>query len=406
VSGGAVIDILLVVALLAYAVVGARRGFVQGIFSLLGFVIGGVAGLVLVPRVVEALAGDRPTGLLAPGLGRVVSVVLAALLLAWVGQSLGTVVGSRLRSSLTWTPARMLDRAAGAVVGALVIALLAWFVAGALRSSPPPALARAIGQSKVVAGINQVMPPGAGGVAKGFREVVESGGFPRVFSGLGPELILPIEPPDRTEVAGSASAAAGSIVKITGLAASCGRGQEGTGFVVAPQRVVTNAHVVAGVREPVVRVGGEGRRYGAEVVLLDPQRDLAVLRVPKLPAAPLRLGEDLGRGDPAMVAGFPLDGPYTAAPARVRQVLTAQGENIYGQAGVNREVYSLYAKVELGNSGGPLMNGDGEVVGVVFAKSLDDPNTGYALTLAESMPVIKKAADLSARVPVGSCAAR
>src|SRR6185437_9853088 len=97
------------------------------------------------------------------------------------------------------------------------------------------------------------MPPGAGGVAKGFREVVESGGFPRVFSGLGPELILPIEPPDRTEVAGSASAAASSIVKITGLAASCGRGQEGTGFVVAPQRVVTNAHVVAGVREPVVR---------------------------------------------------------------------------------------------------------------------------------------------------------
>jgi len=406
VSGGLVLDVLLVVALVAYAVVGARRGFVQGVFSLLGFIIGGITGLVLVPQVVEAIAGDRATGVLAPGLGRVITVVLAVLLLAWVGQSLGTVVGRRLRSSVTWTPARMLDRAAGAVVGALVVALLAWFVAGALRSSPPPALSRAIGQSKVVAGLNQAMPPGAGGVAKGFREVVESGGFPRVFSGLGPELILPIEPPAHAEVANAADTAADGIVKITGLARSCGRGQEGTGFVVAPERVVTNAHVVAGVREPVVRIGGEGRRYRSEVVLLDPERDLAVLRVPRLPAPALTIGQDIGRGDAAMVAGFPLDGPYTAEPARVRQVLTAHGENIYGEAGVDREVYSLYAKIEPGNSGGPLLDGDGDVVGVVFAKSLDDPNTGYALTLAEAMPVIEKAADLSVRVPAGSCAAR
>lgn len=405
-TGAMFVDLLLVVMLLSYAVLGARRGLLHGALSLLGFVAGGVAGLVLVPRLVEALAGPDAGGLLGPGLGRAVLVVLGVLLVAWVGQGLGAMLGHRLRASVTWQPARVVDRGLGAVAAVVVVSLLTWFVAGALRASPVPALSRAVAGSAVVSTIDRVIPAEVGGLARGVREVVEAGGFPRVFSGLGPELILPVDPPQAAEVSGAAAAAAGGIVKITGLARSCDRGQEGTGFVVAPQRVVTNAHVVAGVPEPVVRVGGEGRRYPGEVVLLDPDRDLAVLAVPGLPAAALPFGEQLDRGEPAVVAGFPLDGPYTAEPARVRQVLTAHGEDIYGQAGVDRQVYSLFAKVEPGNSGGPLLDAAGQVAGVVFAKSLDDPQTGYALTLAEAMPVIERAAALSDPVPVGACAAR
>jgi len=199
--------------------------------------------------------------------------------------------------------------------------------------------------------------------------------------------------------------AAASIVKITGVATSCNRGQEGSGWVVAPERVVTNAHVVAGVSSSHVRIQGTGHSYNARVIVFDPKRDLAVLSVPGLPAPALSQGSALRRSDGAVVAGFPLDGPYRLDSARVRDVLSATGADIYGNPGVIRGVYSLYARVEPGNSGGPLLSPSGEVVGIVFAKSLDDDNTGYALTLAETRPVLEAADRSFSPVSTGGCAA-
>jgi S1-C subfamily serine protease len=193
-------------------------------------------------------------------------------------------------------------------------------------------------------------------------------------------------------------------VKITGEATSCGRGQEGSGAVIAPHRVVTNAHVVAGVTNPRVQVGGTGRRYLASVVSFDARRDLAVLSVPGLKTAAIPLGSDLSRGDPALVAGFPNDGPFHASAARVRQLIRARGEDIYGQPGAVRAVYSLYVTVQPGNSGGPVLNAKGQLVGVVFAKSLDDKATGYALTLGESRSTIEQGATATAPVGTGGCA--
>jgi S1-C subfamily serine protease len=155
---------------------------------------------------------------------------------------------------------------------------------------------------------------------------------------------------------------------------------------------------------PDVQVGGVGTRYRAEVVVFDPQRDLAVLAVPGLPASALTLGPDLGPRDDAVVAGFPLDGPFVASSARIRQVVQASGDDIYGRPGAVREVYSIYATVEPGNSGGPLLAPDGSLVGVVFAKSLDDPRTGYALTLAESEAVIRQGLAADSAVSTGRCA--
>jgi S1-C subfamily serine protease len=195
-----------------------------------------------------------------------------------------------------------------------------------------------------------------------------------------------------------------SVVKVTGTAVACGRAQEGSGWVLRRGTVVTNAHVVAGMPRPGVRVGGVGPSYRGRVVVFDPVRDLAVLDVPGLPAPALPQARDLRRGASAVVAGFPLNGPYRLDAARVREVIDARGEDIYGRRPSVREIYSLYTRVRPGNSGGPLLSTDGAVVGIVFAKSLDADDTGYALTMDEARPVLDAARSADQPVDVGACA--
>lgn len=390
------IDVVLVLILLGYAVSGFRQGLVVGVLSLGGFVGGAVLAMFVAPGLV---------GGLDPGPQRSVVVLLAVILTAWTGQLIGALIGGRLREAVPQGPIAFADHAVGAVAGVVAVALVLWFVAGAVRGGPSPQLSKTVASSRVIQGIDDLVPPRLEGVAEAFREAVGGSSFPRVFAGVGPEDIDPVTPPDRAVLRSEAvTTARRSIVKITGEATSCGRGQEGSGAVVAPQRVVTNAHVVAGVTNPRVQVGGTGRRYPARVVAFDARRDLAVLAVPQLRAQALELGTDLGRGDAAVVAGFPNDGPFRASAARVRSVVRAIGEDIYGQPGAVRQVYSLFVKVEPGNSGGPVLNSSGQVVGVVFAKSLDDDSTGYALTLRESRETILAGVQQSEPVSTGGCA--
>lgn len=391
------IDVVLVVALLAYAVSGFRQGLALGALSLGGFVLGAVVGILAVP----AFAGS-----LQPGPQRSFVVLAAVLLLAWLGQVLGAVVGGRLREQLPKGGARRVDQAFGAVAGLVAAAVVLWFLGGALRNVP--VVSQAIGSSKVLQAIDAVMPQQASVLASRFRESVAASDFPRVFSGAGPEQISPVEPPSPAAISDAvAKRVKAATVKITGDARACSQTQEGSGAVVAPERVVTNAHVVSGVRRPQVQLGGEGRRYAAKVVLFDPQRDLAVLAVPGLPQTvkPLPYGEDLGRGADAAFAGYPRNGPYSLGAARVRSVLRASGDDIYGKPGVVRRVYSLYASIEPGNSGGPVVDTTGALVGVVFAKSLDDQNTGYALTLGEAKADIDAGIAATDGVSTGGCAA-
>lgn len=190
-----------------------------------------------------------------------------------------------------------------------------------------------------------------------------------------------------------------------GTAQSCGKVLEGTGFVFGERRVMTNAHVVGGVDEPTVQIGGEGRKYDAKVVLYDWERDIAVLDVPSLKAPVLEFTtKDAASSDDAIVAGFPENGAYDIRPARVRGRITANGADIYKRGTVHRDVYSLYATVRQGNSGGPLLTPDGKVYGVVFAKSLDDPDTGYALTADEVEEDITKGRTANQQVDSDSCA--
>ena len=390
------IDVVLLVVLLAYAASGFRQGLALSALSLGGFVAGAIAGILLVPVLASRLQ---------PGPQRSFAVLAAVLVLAWLGQVLGAMAGGRLRDQLPKGSARRVDQALGAVAGLVASAVVVWFVGGALRNVQ--AVSSAIGSSKVLQTIDAVMPQQASTLASRFRESVAASDFPRVFSGAGPEQITPVDPPDATAIPPAVAARVkAATVKITGDARSCSQSQEGSGAVVAPERVVTNAHVVAGVSRPVVQLGGQGRRYQAKVVLFDPQRDIAVLAVDGLPASarPLPLGGDLDRGSSAAFAGYPKNGPYALGAARVRSVLRASGDDIYGNAGAVRRVYSLYAKVQPGNSGGPVVDPEGNLVGVVFAKSLDDANTGYALTMAEARGDIDDGVAASQAVPTGSCA--
>ncbi|MFC7618695.1 MarP family serine protease [Actinokineospora soli] len=174
-----------------------------------------------------------------------------------------------------------------------------------------------------------------------------------------------------------------SVLKINARATACERALEGSGFVIAPHRVMTNAHVVAGAEEVSVESGD--KTLPAEVVLYDPRVDIAILRVPSLAADPLDFaGYEVESGQGGIVLGYPLDGPYTAEAARVRDRIPLRGPDIYDSPNpVDRDVYTLRAKVLSGNSGGPLVDADGAVLGVIFGAAVDDSETGFALTAAE-----------------------
>jgi S1-C subfamily serine protease len=395
------LDLFLALVLVGYAVIGYRHGFVVSVMSLVGFLAGGALGMWLLPELLRHWDTVDSNVL-----WRTLALVLGVFFLAALGQGSAVAAGSRMRSGLRDRPGRVADSALGAVATVLAVSVLVWFLAGAVRAGAQTPLAKAVGTSRIISTIDRFVPAQTGRLFAGFQSVLDREGFPRVFDGVRAEPIAPISPPDSQLAFGAGvSRAAASIVKITGVASSCNRDQEGSGWVVAPERVVTNAHVVAGTTSESVRIGGGGRSHDAHVVVFDPKRDLAVLSVPGLAAPVSRLGANLQRAGGAVVAGFPLNGPYRLDSARVREVLTATGADIYGNPGVVRQVYSLYARVQPGNSGGPLLSPSGAVVGIVFARSLDDDKTGYALTLDEARPVLEAARGSGSPVSTGGCVA-
>jgi S1-C subfamily serine protease len=393
------LDIALALLLVSYAVIGYRHGFLVSTLSLVGFMVGGATAMWLMPTLLR----HSPT-LDNNGAWRTALLVLGVFVLSAFGQAVAVAVGLQVRTGLRDRPVRLVDSVLGAVATVLAVSVLTWFLAGAVRGGAQTPLAKAIGSSRVISTIDRFVPPQTARLFAGFQSVLDREGFPRVFEGVRAEPIAPIAPPDSQLAFGAGVArASASIVKITGAASACNREQEGSGWVVAPERVVTNAHVVAGTTSERVQVRGVGQDYDARVVVFDPKRDLAVLSVPGLPAPSSTQGTNLKRSSGAVVAGFPLNGPYRLDSARVRDVLMARGADIYGSPGVLRQVYSLYATVQPGNSGGPLLSPSGAVVGIVFARSLDDDKTGYAVTLAEARPVLDAASRSLTPVSTGGC---
>ncbi|NHC44381.1 MarP family serine protease [Motilibacter aurantiacus] len=392
-----ILDIALVVAIVSFALSGFRQGFLVAVLGFVGFLGGGVAAMVFTPRVV----GDW-----SPGPGQVLAAASVVVVAAVLGQLLLTGVGGRLRRLLVWGPARLVDSALGALLSVLGLLVVTWFLGTAVRGAELPRLSKAVGESHVLRAVDSAMPDTSQHFFSSFRTLLDDGSFPQVFGGLAPERILPVEPPDAGVVQTRGIAAARrSIVQVSGSSKDCDRRIEGSGFVYAQHHVLTNAHVVAGVTQPTVQVGGVGEVYKARVVAFDFTRDVAVLYVPDLEAKALPLVDGAGRGDSGVVAGFPRGGPFRLDAARVREVIQARGPNIYNTRTVSREVLSLYARIQPGNSGGPLLSPSGGVIGMVFAKSVDDAETGYALTVAELSPVADGARAATKAVDTRACAA-
>jgi S1-C subfamily serine protease len=396
-----VLDILLLVAAVWFAIVGYRQGFVVGILSVIGFLGGGLVAVYLLPVIWDALTDNAEVGTTEAVVAVVVVIVCAS-----VGQALTTHLGNKLRRYITWSPARALDATGGVLVNVVAMLLVAWLIGSALAQTTLPTLGKEVRSSKVLLGVSEALPDQADTWFQDFTSVLAQKGFPQVFSPFSNEPIKEVRPPDPA-LADSAVAARAqrSIVKVMGTAESCGKVLEGTGFVFGDRRVMTNAHVVGGVDEPTVQLGGEGRKYDATVVLYDWQRDIAVLDVPDLDAPALRFTtEDASSGDGAIVAGFPENGSYDVRAARLRGRLTASGPDIYHRGTVRRDVYSLHATVRQGNSGGPLLTPEGKVYGVIFAKSRDDADTGYALTTDEIQEDIARGRTANQQVDSDSCA--
>ncbi|MBZ3906962.1 MarP family serine protease [Streptomyces griseiscabiei] len=396
-----VLDILLLVAAVWFAIVGYRQGFVVGILSVIGFLGGGLVAVYALPVIWDWMTDNSEVSTAAAVVAVVIVIVCAS-----IGQALTTHLGNKLRRYITWSPARALDATGGALVNVVAMLLVAWLIGSALAGTTLPTLGKEVRNSKVLQGVAGALPTQADTWFADFSSVLTQNGFPQVFSPFSNEPITEVQPPDPALASSPvAQRAKRSIVKVMGTAQSCGKVLEGTGFVFGERRVMTNAHVVGGVDEPTVQIGGEGRKYDAKVVLYDWERDIAVLDVPGLKAPVLKFTtEDAASSDDAIVAGFPENGAYDIRPARVRGRITANGADIYKRGTVHRDVYSLYATVRQGNSGGPLLTPEGKVYGVVFAKSLDDPDTGYALTADEVEEDIAKGRTANQQVDSDSCA--
>ena len=396
-----VLDIVLALAAVWFAVIGYRQGFVVGVLSVIGFLAGGLIALFVLPALWNELTDEAP-----PGTFGVICAVVIVIVCASVGQAFTTHLGNRLRRHITWSPARAVDATGGALVNVLAMLFVTWLIGSSLAGTSLPTLGRQVRESKVMLGVSQVLPAQAGGWLGDFSSVLAQNGLPQAFAPFSNEPIRPVHRPNPALAESpTAARAKHSIVKVVGAARGCGKVLEGTGFVFGRHRVMTNAHVVGGVRKPTVQIGGEGRAYSGRVVSYDWRRDIAVLDVPQLTAPALHFADtDAARGDGAIVAGFPLSGAYDVRAARVRTRIDADGPDIYHRGTVRRDVYSLYTTIRQGNSGGPLLTPDGRVYGVVFARSLDDSRTGYALTADEVRPDVERSRGLHRAVDTDRCA--
>ncbi|MGH3873598.1 MAG: MarP family serine protease [Pseudonocardiaceae bacterium] len=396
------VDVLVLVLALLAGISGARQGMVTAAASFIGVLAGAVIGVRIAPRFIERF--ETPEVRVAVGVSIV--IVLVAL-----GETLGVWLGRAVHDQMNADAWRQVNTLLGAVVQGAAAIVVAWLVALPLtQSSAYTGLTSAVRDSSVLRVVDSMMPKVLRELPSELSRLLDISGLPSVLAPFDPTPITDVGPADpvllKSPVVRDAAA---SVLKIRGQARSCLRALEGTGFVVAPERVITNAHVVAGTEQVSVEVGPlgkKGRSLNATVVSYDPSTDVAILKVPGLRAPVLALAPNpAANGVNALVLGYPLDGPYTASAARVRDRIRLKGPDIYNEATVVRNVYTVRASVRSGNSGGPLLDEAGQVLGLVFGAAVDNEETGFVLTDDEIADDIAAAPGRNDEVSTGVCAA-
>lgn len=385
------LDALIGAIFVLSVITGFRRGAALQMVTYSGLIIGLIIGAIIAPRL--ASLADDP-------FAQATIALLALLLFAAIGDAVGWLIGRKV-----WIRARQsrlgrVDAGAGSVVAGVAALITVWFLAFNLVQGPFPVVSEQIRGSLIVRGLDVLLPRPPSLLAQ-VRTFFDQFGFPEVFAGLPPAPAGPVEEPSQAEASRAFDAADQSTVRIVGHA--CDKIQEGSGFVVEGNHVVTNAHVVAGVGSPEVQLQGGGE-FPATTVLFNDDLDLAVLRLTESPAPELAFVPDtLGRGTPGAVLGYPGGGALRGDQAAIRRPMFAVGKDIYGEDSVRRQVYELQATVKPGNSGGPFVTVDGDVAGVVFAASTTNEEVGYAITSEEAIPEVRRAIESDARVSTGPC---
>ncbi|MGN6337724.1 acid resistance serine protease MarP [Mycobacterium sp.] len=385
---------VLAVAFIA-AVSGWRSGALGSLLSFVGVLLGAIAGVLLAPHLVSHIAAPR---------AKLFAALFLILALVVIGEVAGVVLGRAVRGAIRSRSIRTVDSIIGVAVQLVVVLTAAWLLATPLtQSKDQPELAAAVRGSRVLAQVNDLAPPWLKTVPKRLSALLNTSGLPAVLEPFSRTPVIPVASPD-PELARNpvVQATAPSVVKVRSLAPSCQKVLEGSGFVIAPDRVMTNAHVVAGSNS--VQIYASGNPLDATVISYDPAVDIAILAVPNLPPAPLTFAQaEAKTGESVVVLGYPGGGNFTATPARIRELIKLSGPDIYRDpAPVTRDVYTIRASVEQGNSGGPLIDLDGQVLGVVFGAAVDDPETGFVLTADEVHSQLARIND-SQMVGTGSC---
>lgn len=390
-----IVDIIAAVALLVAFAAGISRGFFASLGTIAGLVAGAAAALWLIP-----LATPVVSDLVPAGSWRTAALAGLAVAVVLVVTALGAGIGAAARRGVDRTPLRGLERLLGGLTSVVATALALLMIASGLSTAGLPGVSPAIASSRVLGFLDALTPAPLDDALAAARSALIEDGIPRLEAVIG-TIVTPDGPAialDDPEL----QTAAASVARISGTAYACGMTLTGTGFVAAKDLVVTNAHVVAGVGSPIVELPGgwvtEGR-----IVYFDPVDDLAVIAVDGLVAAPLPIADPAAPGTQAAFQGYPLGGPFRSATAGVLSVGPVPVPDIYDTSVTPREVYALDADVQPGNSGGPLLSGDGQVIGVVFARGAEGEDRGYAMTTDELRPVLAGVGAQSPAVPSGTC---
>ena len=388
------LDIAVLAVAFIAAMSGWRSGALGSLLSFVGVLLGAIAGVLLAPHLVAHISAPR---------AKLFAALFLILGLVVVGEVAGVVLGRAVRGAIHSNSVRFFDSLIGVAVQLVVVLVAAWLLATPLTSSSgQPSLAAAVRGSRVLAQVNDFAPEWLKTVPKRLSALLDTSGLPQVLEPFSRTPVVAVAAPDAALANNPVVASTEpSVVKVRAIAPSCQKVLEGSGFVLSPDRVMTNAHVVAGANS--VTVEASGNPYDATVVSYDPTVDIAILSVPNLPSGPLPFANTpVTSGTQAVVMGYPGGGGFMATPARIRELIELSGPDIYRSATVNREVYTVRASVEQGNSGGPLIDLNGQVLGVVFGAAVDDNDTGFVLTANEVAAQLAHIGD-TAPVATGEC---
>ncbi len=385
------VDWIIVAFAAILAAFGFRRGFIVGVLSFVGFAIGAFIGTRLAPLLLSRGSASP----YAPAFG-LAGALLAGAILATGLEGLGL----RLRRALALPGLGALDGLLGGLLGAALALAIVWIVAAVVAQAPGYAQLRSdVQRSAILRELNLLMPP-SGPILNALARLDP---LPSI-AGPSPDVA---PPPPRIARTPAVRAAARSVVRVLGTA--CGLAIEGSGWVAAPDQIVTNAHVVAGEHDTTVEVGGSSPSLPARVVAFDPRDDIAVLFVSGLDLAALSLVAEPSAGTPGAILGYPEDGPFVARAARIGRTQSVLTDDAYGNGPIERLLTPLRGLVQPGNSGGPLVDTAGEVLTTVFASTVGSgPHGGYGVansTVRNVLAAAQPRASSGAAVSTEGCAA-